>query len=66
MILILFVVLLQWVNELAMNDTAHVREMSDVFKRDCLGDWDLDGNMCTCIYCVFVLFHLCIFILICY
>jgi len=21
------------------------------------------GNMCTCIYCVFVLFHLCIFIL---
>jgi len=24
------------------------------------------GNMCTCIYCVFVLFHLCIFILICY
>jgi hypothetical protein len=24
------------------------------------------GNMCTCIYCVFVLFRLCIFILICY
>jgi len=24
------------------------------------------GNMCTCIYCVFVLFHLCIFILICF
>ena len=24
------------------------------------------GNMCTCIYCVFVLFLLCIFILICY
>jgi hypothetical protein len=23
------------------------------------------GNMCTCIYCVFVLFRLCIFILIC-
>jgi hypothetical protein len=26
-ILILFVVLLQWVNILEMNDTAHVREM---------------------------------------
>ena len=24
------------------------------------------GNMCTCIYCVLVLFHLCIFILICF
>ena len=24
------------------------------------------GNKCTCIYCVFVLFRLCIFILICY
>ena len=24
------------------------------------------GNICTCIYCVFVLFRLCIFILICY
>jgi hypothetical protein len=24
------------------------------------------GNMCTCICCVFVLFHLCLFILICY
>jgi len=24
------------------------------------------GNMCTCIYCVFVLYRLCIFILICY
>ena len=24
------------------------------------------GKMCTCIYCVFVLFLLCIFILICY
>jgi len=24
------------------------------------------GNMCTCIYCVFVLFRLCIFLLICY
>jgi hypothetical protein len=24
------------------------------------------GNMCTCIYCVFVLFRLCIFILICF
>ena len=24
------------------------------------------GNMCTCIYCVFLLFRLCIFILICY
>jgi hypothetical protein len=24
------------------------------------------GNMCTCIYCVFVLFLLCIFIVICY
>jgi len=24
------------------------------------------GNMCTCIYCVFVLFRFCLFILICY
>jgi hypothetical protein len=24
------------------------------------------GNTCTCIYCVFVLFRLCIFILICF
>jgi hypothetical protein len=24
------------------------------------------GNMCTCIYCVFVLFRLCLFIFICY
>jgi hypothetical protein len=31
--------------------------------------WDLYGclgSMCTCIDCVFLLFHLCIFILICY
>jgi hypothetical protein len=26
----------------------------------------LFGNICTCIYCVFTLFRLCIFILICY
>ena len=24
------------------------------------------GNMCTCLYCVFVLFRLCIFVLICF
>ena len=28
--------------------------------RDCF------GNTCTCLYCVFVLFRLCIFILICF
>jgi len=29
---VLFVVLVLWVNELEMNDTAHVREMRNVFK----------------------------------
>jgi len=42
--LILFVVLLWWVNELVRSDTAHMREIWNVFKRDYLGEWDVDGT----------------------
>jgi hypothetical protein len=42
---ILFMVLLRSVNELAVNDTAHVRVIWNVFKRDYLGEQDMDGTV---------------------
>jgi hypothetical protein len=41
---------------------------SNVWMRVCVGFvvYGCFGNTCTCIYCVFVLLRLCIFILICY
>ena len=42
-----------------------VREICNVWVCECLGFVIVGSfdNMCTCIYCVFVLFRLCIFII---
>jgi len=54
-ILILFVVLLQWVNELAMNDTAHVERCQMYSKRI---TWEIEIWMVICVL-LFTVFLYC-------